>query len=378
LREVNKKIVLALVVAAFVLGGLILPNLEISWRGSTINAQTGGPGLGVQPGAPQNGLQPEEVYARAAQAAYKSVVNIDAVQQVRVRPNIFDEFFGESQPRFENSTSQGSGVIIDKSGYILTNEHVVGAAQVAGRQITVTMTDGRKLSGTVIGADHVTDLALVKVEGKDLPAAQIGTVRGLVQGQLSVAIGNPFGLRFTVSHGVISALGRPIQGPEGRIYSDLIQHDALINPGNSGGALVDIQGRLIGINTLVDPRAQGIGFAIPIDTALKVADELKRFGKIRRPWLGLVTDTNNPIYVRRYGLADTPGAVLRGLYRGSPNADTGLEPGDVITKMGGSTVKSDDDFKAAERKLKIGQKVDVDVARGDRRLKATLVVGEAP
>lgn len=369
---------LLLVIAAFVLGGLILPNLRITWGGPSSVAQTGGAGLGVQPGAPQTTLDPEEVYARAVQAAYKSVVNIDSVQRVRVRPDIFDEFFGEGQPRFENSTSQGSGVIIDRSGDILTNEHVVGAAHESGKQITVTLTDGRKLNGTVIGADHTTDVALVKVDAKDLPAVQIGTVRGLVPGQLSVAIGNPFGLRFTVSHGVVSALGRPIQGPEGRIYSDLIQHDALINPGNSGGALVDIHGKLIGINTLVDPRAQGIGFAIPIDTALRVADELKRFGKIRRPWLGIVTDSNNGYYVRRYGIADAPGAVVRGFYRGGPNADGVLEPGDVITSIDGHAIKSDEDFKAAERRLKIGQRVEAEIARGDQKARVTLRTGEAP
>jgi serine protease Do len=367
-----------LVLAAFVLGGLILPNLRVSWRGPSSEAQAPGSALGIQPGSPPTSLDPEEIYAHAVQNAYKSVVNIDSVQRVRVQPDLFDGFFGDDQPRYQNSTSQGSGVIIDKSGYLLTNEHVVGAAHEAGKQITVTLTDGRKLNGTVIGADHMTDVALVKVEGNDLPAAQIGTVRGLVPGQLAIALGNPFGLRFTVTHGVVSALGRPIQGPEGRIYSDLIQHDALINPGNSGGALVDIHGKLIGINTLIDSRAQGIGFAIPIDTALRMADELKRYGKVKRSWLGLVTDTNNAFYVRRYGIADAQGVVVRGFYRGGPNSDSGLQPGDVITSVDGHPVKSDDDFHTAERKLRIGQRVEVGIARGEEKRRATLQAGEAP
>jgi serine protease Do len=370
-EEKMKKSILPLI-AAFVLGGLLLPHLHVSWHDQPSSAQLNGVGLGITPGLPQAALGTDEVYARASQVAYKSIVNIDTTQRVRVQNWLFDE------DQYQDNMSQGSGVIIDKSGYILTNEHVVGAANESGRKILVTLTDGRKLPGTVIGADHTTDVALVKVEGNNLPAAQIGTVKGLIPGQMAVAIGNPFGLRFTVTHGVVSALGRPYASPDGRIYADLIQHDALINPGNSGGALVNLQGQIIGINTLVDRRAQGIGFAIPIDTALKVADELKRFGKVKRPWLGLATDTNSSLYVERYGLPDAAGVVVRGFFRSSPSKDAGLEGGDIIIQVDGQAVRSDDDFKAAERKLKIGQNVEVEAVRGDRRVKVTLTVGEAP
>ncbi len=364
---------LVLILAAFILGGLILPNLHITWREPNGHAQPGST-LGVSPGAPQP-LSDAEVYARASQAAYKSVVNIDTTQRVRVRGFFDDEFFGG--PRYRESQNQGSGVIISPDGYILTNEHVVGPAHEAGKRIQVSMTDGKKLTGQVIGADHITDVALVKVDGGALPAAKIGTVKGLVPGQLAVAIGNPLGLRFTVTHGVVSALGRPIE-IDGRIYPDLIQHDALINPGNSGGALVNIQGQVIGINTLIDPRAQGIGFAIPIDTALRVADELKRFGKIKRPWLGLMVDTNNPFYIQRYGVPDVPGAVIRGITRGGPGESSGVEPGDVVIKLNGQAVKGDEDFKAAEKRLRIGQQVDIEVQRGDQRAKGKITVGEMP
>jgi serine protease Do len=359
-------------IAAFVLGGLLLPHLRISWHDQPGQAQVNGTGLGISPGQPLGALGPEEVYAKAAQAAYKSIVNIDTTQRVRVQGGFFED------DQYEDNKNQGSGVIIDKSGYILTNEHVVGGANESGKRILVTLTDGRKLPGTVIGADHTTDVALIKVEGTSLPAAQLGTVRGIIPGQLAVAIGNPFGLRFTVTHGVVSALGRPYASPDGRIYADLIQHDALINPGNSGGALVNLQGQIIGINTLVDRRAQGIGFAIPIDTALRVADELKRFGKVKRPWLGMATDTNSQYYVARFNLPDAAGVVVRGFYRGSPNKDAGLEPGDVIIKVDGQAVRTDDDFKAVERKLKIGQSVEVEAVHVDHRVKATLTVGEAP
>ncbi len=369
----NAKKTVVLILAAFILGGLILPNLHVSWREPDGNAQPGS-GLGVLPGAPQP-LSETQVYAKASQAAYKSIVNIDTTQRVRVRGFFDDDFFGG--PRYQESQSQGSGVIISPDGYILTNEHVVGPAHESGKRIQITMTDGKKFSGTVIGSDHISDVALVKIDGRDFPAAKIGTVKGLVPGEMAIAIGNPMGLRFTVTHGVVSALGRPIE-VEGRIYPDLIQHDALINPGNSGGALVNMHGQVIGINTLIDPRAQGIGFAIPIDTALRVADELKRFGKIKRPWLGLVTDSNNGYYVQRYGIADVQGAVVRGITRGGPGANSGVEPGDVVVKLNGQPIRSDDDFKAAEKRLHIGQQVEIEVQRGDQRAKGTVTVGEMP
>jgi serine protease Do len=372
MRQDRRRYLIA-IPAAFVLGGLILPNLRISWVGPTSQAQPG-TGLGVNPGAAQP-LSSEEVYARAAQAVYKAVVNIDRTRRVRVRGFFEDDYV--DGPRFREARNSGSGVIISSDGYILTNEHVVGGRDEAGKSITVTMTDGRKLQGTVIGADHETDVALIKVEGNNLPAAPIGTSQGLTPGQIAVAIGNPLGLRFTVSHGVVSALGRPVNIQD-RIYRDLIQHDALINPGNSGGALVNSHGQLIGINTLVAQEAQGIGFAIPIDTALKVADELKRNGKIRRPWIGCIVTTNDAFFVQRYGLPDVRGVVVRGVYRGGPAAEGGIEAGDVITKVNGQAVQNEDEFRTVERRLKIGEKVEIELYRQDTRANGSVTVGEAP
>src|SRR5687768_12883201 len=366
---------LIVVGAAFVLGGLILPNLTVKWDPPAGNAQPQQIGLGIHPAEPPNGLSPAEIYAKAAQNAYKAVVNIDTKEQVRVR-GFFDEFF-ESGPRYQERKNSGSGVIISKDGFVLTNEHVVGRSD-PGKQILVTLEDGRKLNGVVIGADRITDVALVKVKGDNLPFAQVGTVRGLVPGQMCVAIGNPFGLKFTVTTGVVSALSRPIESPDGRIYPNLIQHAALINPGNSGGPLINLQGQVIGINTLVDGRAQGIGFAIPVDTALKVADELKRFGKIKRPWLGLVLMNNSPYLAQRYGIPDSEGAVVRGLYRGGPAAESGVEVGDVITAVNGQKIRSEEDCKKVERNLKIGQRVEIQVLRGETAARGAITVGEAP
>ena len=359
------------IAAAAVLGSLILPNLKVQWAPPATDAQPQAAGLNVQPAAPPAALSPDEVYARAAQNAYKAVVNIDTTERVRVN-GLFGDFFETSPQR-----NSGSGVIISKEGFILTNEHVVGRAA-PGKQILVTLPDGRKLSGSVIGADRITDVALVKVSGQNLPVAQVGTVRGLVPGQMCVAIGNPFDLKFTVTTGVVSALGRPINSPDGRIYPDLIQHAALINPGNSGGPLINLQGQVIGINTLVDGRAQGIGFAIPVDTALKVADELKRYGKIKRPWLGLVFTDNSPFLIQRYGVANVEGAVVRGLHRGSPAAESGVEVGDVVTAINGQRIRSEEDGEKVERQLKIGQKVEIEVMRGETRAKGSITVGEAP
>src|SRR5579871_6506279 len=367
--------VVLLLIAAFVLGGLILPHLEVRWHDPQSAAEPNA-SLGVAPGKPIP-LSEAETYARAAQVASPAIVNIDTQQQVRVDP--FEEMF--TGGRTQVQTSEGSGVIINASGDILTNEHVVGGVNEAGRKIRVTLNDGtgRSLPGTVIGADHTTDVALVHIDAPNLPVAHIGTSKGLVPGQMAVAIGNPLGFRFTVTHGVVSALGRPINDEEeGRIYDNLIQTDCAINPGNSGGALCNIEGQVIGINTIVASRAQGIGFAIPIDTALTVADELKRFGRVKRPWLGMVVVTNNHDLAAYYELPDAAGVVIARLYRGGAAANGGMQRGDVLTKINGQAVTSEEEFKAAEKKLKIGDTVSVELLRGDQRLTGTLTVGEAP
>ena len=375
-----------LLVGVFFLGGFVLPNLHlrVDWKEPASQAQTAGlqqtatvsanalpGGLGVVPGAPPASLSEAEYYARAAQAASPAVVNIDTQQQVRMRRGFFDEDWMSGQP--QTQTTEGSGVIIDAKGYLLTNEHVVGAANDASKNILVTLMDGRKFKGTVVGADKTTDVALVKIEGEKLPVARIGTARGLVPGQMAVAIGNPLGFRFTVTHGVISALGRPIKD-----YENLIQTDCAINPGNSGGALVNLQGQVIGINTLIISQAQGLGFAIPIDTALQVADELKRHGHVKRPWLGIAAVTNTATLARVNDLPDIAGVIAAKLWRGSPSDVVGLRPGDIITRIDSKTIHNAEEFKAVEKSLHIGDKVKIEVHRADQYAIVTLTVGEAP
>lgn len=364
-----------LLIGAFVLGGLVLPNLHITWREPDSQAQTGAV-LGVAPAAPQQGLSEVESYARAAQIAGPAVVNIDMRRRVRVAPDFFEDDW-MAGPRFREAASEGSGVIINASGDILTNEHVVGAVNETNRKIQVTLMDGRKFDGTVIGSDHATDVALVHIAGSNLKPAKIGTVRGLVPGQMAVAIGNPYGFRFTVTHGVVSALDRPVP-VEDRVYERLIQTDCAINPGNSGGALVNLQGQVIGINTVVLSSAQGIGFAIPIDTALRVAEELKRYGRVKRPWLGLAVMTNSTPIAQRFGLPNAAGVVVARIYQRSPGQEAGIQPGDVITKIDGQPVRTEEDYRTIEKKLRIGQKLEMELLRGDQKGTGRITVGEAP
>jgi len=317
------------VISAFVLGGILLPNLhvQISMREPDSSAQHAG-ALGVSPGSPQP-LSEVESYARAAQIAGPAIVNIDMQQRVASESDFFDEEM-MTGPRIQQS--EGSGIIINSSGDILTNEHVVGPVNEAGKKIQVTLNDG-----------------------------------------------NPLGFRFTVTHGVVSALGRPITDEqEGRIYENLIQTDCAINPGNSGGALVNIRGEVIGINTIVESQAQGIGFAIPIDTALSVANELKRFGHVKRPWLGFIVTTNSTPFANYYNLPNIAGAVAVKVPPGGPAADAGLRAGDVITHVNGETIRTEEDFKSSEKKLKIGQSVSLELQRGDQVGKLKLIVGDAP
>lgn len=370
MRRASRLRALFLVFCAFVLGGLILPNLQVRWREPDSHAE--GTGLPVSPGAPKS-LSEGELYAHAAQIASPAVVFIDTKQRADLSPGE-EMYYGGPQ----YNQMSGSGVIIDSSGDILTNAHVVGSVNQADRTIKVTLPDGRGFPGKVIGSDQITDVALVHIEGANLPVAKMGTVRSLVPGQMAIAIGNPFRYRYTVTHGVVSALGRPFQMPDGRVYENLIQTDCAINPGNSGGALVDMQGEVIGINTLIDNRGAGLGFAIPIDTALRVADQLKRFGHIKRPWLGIFPVTNELRFADELNLPSVQGVVVWFLAPDGPAAKAGLQRFDVITKINGQPVPDQETFKAIEKKLRIGEKVEVVVQRADGTGHGSIVVGEMP
>jgi serine protease Do len=309
----------------------------------------------------------DEPVAKAVSVVAPSVVNIDTVQ--RVTRNDF--FFG---PQHYESQGAGSGVVIDPKGYVLTNEHVAANAS----QITVTFENGKKYRGHVIGQDHETDVAVVKLDNPaGIPAARLGDSRKLIPGQWAVAIGNPYGYGQTVTVGVVSHTGRAVQ-VEDRLYKSLVQTDAAINPGNSGGPLIDIHGSVIGINTVVRSGAQGIGFAIPIHLAKAIADELILHGKIKRPWTGLNAQPVSPEIAAMIGLERVEGVFVDRLDRRGPAFKAGVRPGDVIREIGGRKIRALADVDTALGNLKIGQKIPIVVEREGQMLKGELIVEEKP
>jgi S1-C subfamily serine protease len=326
--------------------------------------------------APPYDPSAEPVVAAVRKAA-PAVVSIDTTARQDILSG--DPFFGyERVGTRQVPTGAGSGVILG-DGYVLTNQHVVGDALENEGTIKVTLADGRSFDARAVGADYRTDIALLKVSTSEkLPAIPVGAQDTLMPGQSVIAIGNPVGLSASVSAGVVSALGRPLT-TDGRTYENLIQTDTAINPGNSGGALIDLGGNLVGINTLVRADAQNIGFAIPIKTALRIADTLKRFGKVSRPDLGLVVTDINPRLARYLRLArGTQGVVVVNLFRGSAAVGAGIRPGDVVTAVGDIPVADEAGYQKAVEALKVGGRTTVTVLRGGQQAAVPLPVGEAP
>ncbi|MCM8596339.1 trypsin-like peptidase domain-containing protein [Accumulibacter sp.] len=285
-------------------------------------------------------------FREAAQKALPSVVHIFTSQKVRARRHpllndpVFRHFFGEGGEG-QRTAGLGSGVIVSPSGYILTSLHVVEAAD----QIEVTLSDGRNLSARVVGSDPESDLAVLQIDepsGKDLqlPAITLGRMDNVGVGDVTLAIGNPFGVGQTVTMGIISALGRSHLGINA--FENFIQTDAAINPGNSGGALVDSQGNLIGINTAIYSRSGGslgIGFAIPISTARNVMEQIILNGSVTRGWIGVEAQEITVDLAESFGLPDTRGALIAGVLRGSPADAGGIRPGDILLAVAGQPVR---------------------------------------
>jgi len=277
----------------------------------------------------------------AVEQAAPAVVNINTEQMIRqsrgrsfgFNDPFFDEFFRdffERSPRRYTATSLGSGVVIDKRGYILTNEHVINRAT----SISVSLLSGKNYKAEVVGSDATLDLAILRIDaGEDLPTVRIGRSDDLMIGETVIAIGNPFGLSHTVSTGVISALHRSIKASEDRIYPDFIQIDASINPGNSGGPLLNIEGELIGVNTAIHGQGQGIGFSIPINKALRVVDDLIRYSEVRVGYSGLGVQELDPRTARALRFDGTAGVAVSRIWESGPAEKAGIRPGDVITKV---------------------------------------------
>jgi serine protease Do len=258
------------------------------------------------------------------------------------RDDFFKDFFPEFFTREYQHTSLGSGVIMDgKNGYILTNHHVVAGAT----EIKVITSDQKEYVGKTIGSDPRSDLAVIKIDVKEkLPEAKLGDSDDLMIGETVIAIGNPFGLTHTVTTGVVSALDRSVRA-EDRIYRHFIQTDASINPGNSGGPLLNIDGDLIGINTAIYQKAQGIGFAIPINKAKRIVKELLRAGEVRPPWIGLELQELTKDLKSHFGLpGEKKGVLVSDVYQDSPAEQAGIKRGDVILSVEGFAVDSPDEY----------------------------------
>ncbi|MBM7625118.1 S1C family serine protease [Sporohalobacter salinus] len=296
----------------------------------------------------------------------------------------FKKFF-EQQTPFNNKgfpkfrQGFGTGFIISEDGYILTNEHVVHDAN----EVTVKLSDKKEpIEAEVIGTDFSLDLAVLKIDiDKELPTVKLGNSDNIKPGDWAIAIGNPYGLNHTVTAGVISALGRPLrirQGEKPRVYKNMIQTDAAINPGNSGGPLLNIKGEVIGINTAINAQAQGIGFAIPINEAKRVLSDLKKHGKVIRPWLGVYMQPITKEIAEYFSLESTEGALIADIVPNSPADKAGLKAGDVIVEINDKEVRKPEDVVKLVEKAKVGDKIVLRILRDEYKRFISITLDERP
>ncbi len=289
--------------------------------------------------------------------------------------NFFKRFFNQPQQQKEVVRALGSGVIVSSDGYILTNNHVVDGAQ----KLTVMLGDKKKYTAKLIGRDPHTDVAVIKIDVKDLPAATLGNSDNVRVGQWVIAVGNPFELMHTVTAGIISAKGRASVNLAD--YEDFIQTDAAINPGNSGGALADLDGNVVGINTAIYSPSGGnvgIGFAIPINMARSVMNQLIKHGKVSRGFLGLVPQDIDETMAKAMKLKTTDGALVGDVTSGSPSDKAGVKVGDIITKVNGTAVHNSTELRNTVAAIEPGTKVSLTILRDGKEMTLEATLGERP
>lgn len=379
--------IVAILLVGFLLGGSIVAhNSGVPLLSGLFGTGAGNPVKNVEPlkTASANAALPMGI-ADIAEKAGPAIVNIEVRIKVStgmsdpfLNDPFFREFFGKNMPVYPESRYEkgiGTGFIISADGYIITNQHVINNAD----QITVKLTGKKQsLPARVVGQDYELDLAVLKIEGEGYPTLPMGDSDKMRVGDWVVAIGQPYGLDHTVTAGVVSAKGRPIT-IEDRNYKNLIQTDAAINPGNSGGPLLNLQGQVIAINTAVSAQAQGIGFAIPINTAKGVLQELMNGQKFVRPYMGIrMLDLDEQVCAELGLPSDTQGAVIVEVITGSPAARGGLRNMDVIQKLDGKMVTSGSDVQAAVERKKVGEKLVVEVLRQGKKLTLTLTLAAKP
>jgi serine protease DegQ len=323
-----------------------------------------------------------ESFAPAAQKVIPSVVNVFTQQKVRtpahtaLQDPILSYFFGDRlDERPREVSNLGSGVIVSTNGYILTNHHVVAAAD----EIQVALASGQTLPARVVGADPETDLAVLKIDANDLPAITFAQIDSLQVGDWVLAVGNPFGVGQTVTAGIVSALGRTRLGIN--TFENFIQTDAAINPGNSGGALVDAAGNLVGVNSAIYSRtggSQGIGFAIPVSIARQVMEQIIQSGSVTRGWVGIEVQDMTPELAESFNLKSAEGALIAGVLKGGPADAGGVRPGDILLAVNGNQVSNSATLLNLIAALKPGDNTQLTVLRKQQSLDLKIQVGRRP
>lgn len=324
-----------------------------------------------------------DAVVRAVEAVSPAVVNISTeklVQNPYYGRDDFWSWFQGMRPRRQREyveNSLGSGVLVDPDGLVLTNEHVVGAAD----RIFVTLADGRQVEADIVGSDRASDLAVLRLKEKGpWPAVRMGRSDDLMIGETVIAIGNPFGLQSTVTLGVVSALGRTLQSdPEnGDAYADFVQTDAAINPGNSGGALLNVLGELVGINTQIVARGQNLGFAIPIDRARKVLDELVHYGRVRPMWTGMIVEELDAGLARDMDMPDVKGVIVVQRFSESPAESADVRAGDIVLEIDGQKVTTIAEYETVLARAGRGNTVRAKIRRGAETLERRVRVETFP
>ena len=320
-------------------------------------------------------------YNDAVRKAVPAVVNIFTSKAIKARRHpfandpLFRQFFGDQMEQEQRSTGLGSGVIVSSKGYILTNHHVIEAAD----EIEVATADGKKFKARVVGSDPDTDIAVLQVNTESLPAITFGNDSGLRAGDVVLAIGNPFGVGQTVTMGIVSAVGRSHLGIN--TFENFIQTDAAINPGNSGGALIDSNGNLVGINTAIYSQSggsMGIGFAIPASSARQVMESIIETGSVTRGWIGVEAQEITPELAESFKLPVVSGALIAGVIRGGPADKGGVRPGDVLLQVEGKAVTDPQSMLTLVAALVPGKLANLKIRRDTKNLDVQVEVGKRP
>ncbi len=342
--------------------------------------------LVIKEAAQENPAVAAAGYRLAANKAMPAVVNIFTTARIRQDPHrafkndpLFKHFFGDSMDDEEQEAqpenSLGSGVIVSADGLILTNNHVISSAD----RIEIALSDGSKQSATVVGTDPDTDLALLKIKGKNLPAITFANSDQIKVGDVVLAIGNPFGVGQTVTQGIVSALGRNHLGIN--TFENFIQTDASINPGNSGGALINAQGDLVGINSAIYSRnggSMGIGFAIPVSLARQVMEQISYSGSVTRGWIGIEAQDLTPELAESFNLKNINGTLIAGVLQNSPADRAGLHAGDILVAINETQVSDSQSMLNIIATLKPREKASVTIIRSGKENKIPLIVGKRP